>query len=57
MFGWGEAALPAVGNYWWVPIAGPLVGGVIGGGAYCLLIRPYLPRGGASAATDPQVLP
>ncbi|MFC4004163.1 MIP/aquaporin family protein [Prauserella oleivorans] len=32
--GWGEAALPGNGewfsNYWWIPIAGPLVGGVVG---------------------------
>ena len=41
--GWNQAALPAPGNYWWVPIAGPLIGGVIGGGAYQLLIYPFLP--------------
>jgi glycerol uptake facilitator protein len=41
--GWGEAALPSPGNYWWVPIAGPLLGGVLGGGIYQGLIRPFLP--------------
>lgn len=41
--GWGAAALPSPDNYWWVPIAGPLIGGVIGGGAYQLLIHPFLP--------------
>jgi len=41
--GWNEAALPSPGNYWWVPILGPLIGGVIGGGAYQLLIYPFLP--------------
>jgi len=41
--GWGESALPAPQNYWWVPIIAPLVGGVIGGGAYQLLIHPFLP--------------
>ncbi len=41
--GWGGAALPSPGNYWWVPIAGPLIGGVVGGGAYQLLILPFLP--------------
>jgi glycerol uptake facilitator protein len=41
--GWGSAALPSPGNYWWVPIAGPLIGGVVGGGAYQLLILPFLP--------------
>ena len=25
--GWGAQALPAPQNYWWVPIAGPLLGG------------------------------
>ena len=41
--GWGHSALPSPQNYWWVPIAGPLIGGVIGGAAYQYLIRPYLP--------------
>jgi glycerol uptake facilitator protein len=40
--GWGPQALPSPGSYWWVPIVGPLVGGLVGGGAYQLLIRPYL---------------
>lgn len=41
--GWGPAAFPAAGNYWWAPIAGPLIGGVLGGAAYQLLIYPFLP--------------
>jgi len=41
--GWGASALPAPDNYWWVPIAGPLVGGVVGAGAYQYLIKRYLP--------------
>jgi glycerol uptake facilitator protein len=41
--GWGSSALPSPDNYWWVPIVGPLLGGVVGGGAYQLLIRPFLP--------------
>jgi glycerol uptake facilitator len=41
--GWGYSAFPSPQNYWWVPIAGPLIGGVIGGAAYQYLIRPYLP--------------
>ncbi len=41
--GWGVAAFPSPDNYWWVPIAGPLIGGGLGGGVYQLLIRPYLP--------------
>jgi glycerol uptake facilitator protein len=41
--GWGTQAFPSPQNYWWVPIAGPLLGGVVGGGLYQLLIRPFLP--------------
>ncbi len=48
--GWGHAALPAPGHYWWVPIAGPLLGGPIGAGAYQVLIHPYLPARRAAPA-------
>jgi glycerol uptake facilitator protein len=41
--GWGESALPGHDNYWWVPIIGPLLGGVVGGAAYQWLIYPFLP--------------
>lgn len=41
--GWGQSALPSPEHYWWVPIVGPLIGGVLGGGAYQFLIHPYLP--------------
>ncbi|WP_298216657.1 MIP/aquaporin family protein [Acidocella sp.] len=41
--GWGHSALPSPDNFWWIPIAAPLIGGVIGGGAYQLLIHPFLP--------------
>jgi glycerol uptake facilitator protein len=41
--GWGAAAFPSPGNYWWIPIVGPLVGGVIGAGAYQYLVHPFLP--------------
>lgn len=34
---------------WWVPIAGPLLGGVIGGGLYDLVIRKTLPVPSAPA--------
>jgi glycerol uptake facilitator protein len=41
--GWGHSALPSPQNYWWVPIVGPLIGGVVGGAAYQWLIHPFLP--------------
>lgn len=36
--GWGKAVLPGIGNYFWVPIAGPIVGGVVGGYLYSLTL-------------------
>ncbi len=41
--GWGSSAFPSPQDYWWVPVVGPLVGGVLGGGAYQLLIHRFLP--------------
>lgn len=41
--GWGQAAFPAPGNYWWVPIAGPFCGGLAGASMYQWLISPFLP--------------
>jgi glycerol uptake facilitator protein len=41
--GWGPSALPSPASYWWIPILGPLIGGVVGGGAYQILIHPFLP--------------
>jgi len=41
--GWGASALPSPDNYWWVPVVAPMIGGVVGGGAYQLLIHPFLP--------------
>jgi glycerol uptake facilitator protein len=31
------------GPAWWVPIVGPLLGGLLGAGVYDVLIRPFLP--------------
>lgn len=41
--GWGRQALPSPGNYWWVPIAGPLCGGLLGAGLFRTLIQPFMP--------------
>ncbi|WP_343712718.1 MIP/aquaporin family protein [Inquilinus sp.] len=44
LFGWDRSALPGALGYWWVPIVGPLIGGLIGGGAQHLLVRPFYPH-------------
>ncbi len=41
--GWGSSALPAPGHYWWTPLVAPLLGGLLGGGAYQGLIHQFLP--------------
>lgn len=41
--GWGPSAFPSPQSYWYVPLIAPLIGGVVGGGAYQLLIHPFLP--------------
>ncbi|WP_107407600.1 MIP/aquaporin family protein [Streptomyces griseus] len=44
--GWGSIALPGryqwFSGYWWIPIVGPLIGGVIGAVVYDLLISPLV---------------
>jgi MIP family channel proteins len=36
--GWGSEVFRAANHWWWVPIAGPLLGGVLGGLGYQLFI-------------------
>jgi glycerol uptake facilitator protein len=40
--GWGRVALPGVSHYFWIPIVGPLAGGVVGAFVYDLFIRDTL---------------
>ncbi|MEX2111567.1 MAG: aquaporin, partial [Pirellulales bacterium] len=41
--GWGEQVFTAHDHWWWVPIAGPLTGAVVGGLVYDLLITRHHP--------------
>src|SRR5207244_13498480 len=54
--GWGQVALPGNGpwysNYFWVPIVGPLIGGVIGVLVYDFGIKAILLARGVKEATD-----
>jgi glycerol uptake facilitator protein len=50
--GWGKVAIPGVHNYFWVPIVGPFVGGVIGVIVYDLFIRDTLRDRGAPMAVE-----
>ncbi|CAM5353356.1 MIP/aquaporin family protein [Streptomyces pseudogriseolus] len=44
--GWGDIALPGTfgwfNGYWWIPIVGPLIGGVVGVLVYDLMIKPLI---------------
>jgi glycerol uptake facilitator protein len=42
--GWGSTPFTAHNYYFWVPIAGPLIGGVVGAFIYKKFIRSYLPE-------------
>jgi MIP family channel proteins len=42
--GWGHEVFRAGNDWWWVPIAGPLLGGVLGAAAYDACITRFHPR-------------
>jgi glycerol uptake facilitator protein len=50
--GWGHNAFPGVDNYFWIPIVGPLIGGVVGAYIYDFLIHDVLVARGATPAPD-----
>jgi glycerol uptake facilitator-like aquaporin len=43
--GWGSEVFRAGNHWWWVPIVGPCLGGLVGGLAYDLLITKHHPPG------------
>jgi glycerol uptake facilitator protein len=50
--GWGRVAIPGIHNYFWVPIVGPFIGGVVGAIVYDLFIRDTLRDRGAPMAVE-----
>ncbi|XP_022268441.1 aquaporin-9 isoform X3 [Canis lupus baileyi] len=42
--GWGFEVFTAGNNFWWIPVVGPLVGAVIGGLIYVLVIEIHHPN-------------
>ena len=63
MAGWGSGVFTAGNGWWWVPVVGPCIGGVLGGSVYDLVITRHHPPeapvtpppGRTSAGTDQQV--
>jgi MIP family channel proteins len=63
MAGWGSGVFTAGNGWWWVPVVGPCIGGVLGGYVYDLVITRHHPPeapvtpppGRTSAGTDQQV--
>ena len=43
MAGWGSDVFTAFNNWWWVPVVGPCIGGVLGGLLYDLFITKHHP--------------
>ena len=50
--GWGQVAFPGAHGYWWVPIVGPLIGGVLGAFVYDLFVGDILRARGEPPAPD-----
>jgi MIP family channel proteins len=48
--GWGGGVFTAANNWWWVPIAAPLAGGVVGGWAYDVFVGDRFPTHQASSS-------
>ncbi|XP_063049266.1 aquaporin-9-like [Engraulis encrasicolus] len=50
--GWGMEVFSAGGCWWWIPVAGPMVGGVVGATIYFLLIELHHPEPQRLAAEE-----
>jgi glycerol uptake facilitator protein len=50
--GWGKVAMPGIHGYVWVPIVGPLVGGVIGAFVYDVFVGDVLRDRGVPATAE-----
>jgi glycerol uptake facilitator protein len=50
--GWGQVAFPGAHGYWWVPIVGPFIGGVLGAIVYDLFVGDVLRARGEPPAPD-----
>ena len=50
--GWGQVAFPGAHGYFWVPIVGPFVGGVLGAIVYDLFVGDVLRARGEPPAPD-----
>jgi glycerol uptake facilitator-like aquaporin len=45
MAGWGGEVFRAGNGWWWIPLVGPMAGGLLGGLVYDRLIGRRHPRG------------
>lgn len=59
--GWGDIALPGsfqyFANYWWIPIAGPLIGGVVGVLVYDFFVGTVLQTRAEPGPASPEAAP
>lgn len=53
--GWGPVAIPGPGFYFWIPIVGPLAGGVAGAAIYDFTVHKVLVARGMLASGDAEV--
>ncbi|KAG7281010.1 hypothetical protein CRUP_016642 [Coryphaenoides rupestris] len=52
--GWGMEVFSTANYWWWIPVAGPMVGGVVGAVLYYLLIELHHPQQPRPAGEEPE---